>query len=76
MKKEILGFCYNRIWRAIKREVLYMRAGGFVDYREMDHAWMTANGTAMGPFGMMDAEGLDLVYDIEMMCYRDSQKSA
>jgi len=24
VKKELLGFCFNRVWRAIKRETLYM----------------------------------------------------
>ncbi|MBP1762874.1 MAG: 3-hydroxyacyl-CoA dehydrogenase family protein, partial [Firmicutes bacterium] len=74
VKKELLGFCYNRIWRAIKKEVLFMWAEDFVDYREIDRAWMIANGTPMGPFGLMDAIGLDVVYDIEMIYYQDSNK--
>jgi 3-hydroxybutyryl-CoA dehydrogenase len=74
VKKELLGFCYNRIWRAVKREALFMWANDFVDHREMDRAWMIANGTSMGPFGLMDAVGLDVVYDIEMMYHRESRK--
>ena len=74
VKRELLGFCYNRIWRAIKKEALFMWAEDFVDYREIDRAWMIANGTPMGPFGLMDAIGLDVVYDIEKICYQDSNK--
>ena len=74
VKKELPGFCYNRIWRAVKREVLFMWASDFVDHREMDRAWMIANNTPMGPFGLMDAVGLDVVYDIEMMYYSESKK--
>ncbi len=34
---------------------------------------MTANNNRMGPFGMMDAVGLDVVCDIETIYYRDSK---
>src|SRR5512135_907224 len=40
VNKELLGFCFNRVWRAIKREVLYMWGNGFVDYRDTDRGWM------------------------------------
>lgn len=73
VKKEILGFCFNRVWRAIKRETLYMWAEGFVDFRDIDRAWMIFSGMPHGPFGLMDAVGLDVVYDIEMVYYRESK---
>ena len=73
VKKEILGFCFNRVWRAIKKEVLYMWAEGFVDFRDIDRAWIIFTGQSQGPFGLMDNVGLDVVYDIEMVYYNDSQ---
>jgi len=73
VKKEILGFCFNRVWRAIKREVLYMWAGGYVDFKDIDRGWMNWAGMAMGPFGLMDNIGLDVVYDIEMVYYNESK---
>jgi len=72
VQKEILGFCFNRVWRAIKRETLYMWAGGFVDFRNIDRGWMIAYNDSMGPFGRMDRVGLDVVYDIEMVYYNES----
>jgi 3-hydroxybutyryl-CoA dehydrogenase len=72
VKKEILGFCFNRVWRAIKRETLHMWAGGYVDFRDIDRAWMVFTGMNVGPFGFMDAVGLDVVYDIEMVYYGES----
>jgi 3-hydroxybutyryl-CoA dehydrogenase len=72
VNKEILGFCFNRVWRAIKRETLYMWANGFVDFRDVDRAWMVFTGMKMGPFGLMDAVGLDVVHDIEMVYFEDS----
>ena len=73
VKKEILGFCFNRVWRAIKREVLYMWAGGYVDFKDIDRGWMNWAGMAMGPFGLMDNIGLDVVYDIEMVYFKESK---
>jgi 3-hydroxybutyryl-CoA dehydrogenase len=73
VKKEILGFCFNRVWRAIKREALHMWAGGYVDFRDIDRAWMIAYGTRLGPFGRMDRIGLDVVYDIEMVYFKESK---
>jgi len=73
VKKEILGFCFNRVWRAIKRETLYMWAEGFVDFRDIDRGWMIFTGMTQGPFGLMDNIGLDVVYDIEMVYYNESK---
>ena len=73
VKKEILGFCFNRVWRAIKREALYMWGEGFVDFRDIDRAWMIFTGTTWGPFSLMDNVGLDVVYDIEMVYYNESK---
>lgn len=73
VNKEILGFCFNRVWRAVKRETLYMWAEGFADFRDIDRGWMIFSGMAMGPFGNMDGIGLDVVYDIEMVYYNESK---
>ena len=78
VKKEILGFCFNRVWRAVKREVLRMWAEGYVDFRDVDRAWMLFNGmkhdsSAFGPFALMDKVGLDVIYDIEMVYFNESQ---
>jgi 3-hydroxybutyryl-CoA dehydrogenase len=72
VKREILGFCFNRVWRAIKREALYIWANGFVDFRDVDRAWMVFTKMKEGPFGLMDKVGLDVVHDIETVYYRDS----
>jgi 3-hydroxybutyryl-CoA dehydrogenase len=75
VKKELLGFCFNRVWRAVKREVLHMWANDFVDFRDIDRAWMKFTGREdrPGPFGLMDNVGLDVIYDIEMVYYRNSK---
>jgi 3-hydroxybutyryl-CoA dehydrogenase len=73
VNRELLGFCFNRVWRAIKREVLYMWGNGFVDFQDVDRAWMVFTGMKEGPFALMDKVGLDVVWDIEMVYYNDSK---
>ena len=75
-RKEIMGFSFNRIWRAVKRESLYLIDNGYSTYEEIDRAWMLEFGTAIGPFGIMDEIGLDVVRDIEMQYYLDSNKES
>jgi 3-hydroxybutyryl-CoA dehydrogenase len=72
VKKEILGFCFNSVWRAVKRQTLYMWAGGFVDFRDIDRAWMVFTGMTYGPFFLMDLVGLDVILAIENVYFADS----
>lgn len=73
VKKEILGFCFNSVWRAIKKQTLYMWGNDFVDFRDIDRAWQIFTKMRVGPFGLMDTVGLDTVYNIEMVYYNDSK---
>jgi len=72
VQKEILGFCFNSVWRAVKRQTLYMWAGGFVDFRDIDRAWMVFTGMTYGPFFLMDLVGLDVIHAIEMIYFKES----
>jgi 3-hydroxybutyryl-CoA dehydrogenase len=72
VKKECLGFVFNRIWRAIKKECLKIWAGGYADIETVEAAWKIFTGMGLGPFRLMDAVGLDVVYDIEMSYYNES----
>ncbi len=73
VKKEALGFCFNSVWRALKKQTLYMWANGIVDFRDVDRAWTIFSGMKAGPFAMMDVVGLDTVYNIEMVYYNESK---
>jgi 3-hydroxybutyryl-CoA dehydrogenase len=64
-RKESLGFIYNRIWAAIKREALAVAAEGVATPEEIDRLFVSVLATQAGPFRMMDAVGLDVVLDIE-----------
>jgi 3-hydroxyacyl-CoA dehydrogenase len=73
VNKEILGFCFNSVWRAIKKQTLYMWANGFVDFRDIDRAWRIFTGMKVGPFALMDSVGLDTVCNIENVYYEESK---
>jgi 3-hydroxybutyryl-CoA dehydrogenase len=73
VKKEMLGFCFNSVWRAIKKQTLFMWANEVADFRDIDRAWRIFTGMKVGPFGIMDSVGLDTVHNIEMVYYNDSK---
>ncbi len=70
--KESTGFIFNRVWRAIKKECLTVVDEGVASFEDVDRAWMSLYGTDMGPFGLMDRVGLDVVRDIELVYYGES----
>jgi 3-hydroxybutyryl-CoA dehydrogenase len=70
--KEIMGFSFNRVWRAVKREMLHLVANGYSSFEDLDRAWMLEFNMPYGPFGLMDRIGLDVIRDIEMQYYLDS----
>ncbi|MBW1773152.1 MAG: 3-hydroxyacyl-CoA dehydrogenase family protein [Deltaproteobacteria bacterium] len=70
VKKEIMGYAHNRLWRAMKKEVLFLINEGHIDAHDMDRAFMLEWNVPIGPCGLMDEIGLDVVRDIEMNCYK------
>ena len=72
VRKESTGFIFNRVWRAIKKECLHLVDEGVASHEDVDRAWMIAIGMPVGPFGLIDMVGLDVVRDIEMVYYRES----
>jgi len=72
LRREILGYASNRVWRAVKKEVLFLLDRGYITAEDLDRAWMLDWGTPLGPCGLMDRVGLDVVRDIEMVYYEAS----
>lgn len=66
-RKESTGFIYNRIWAAIKREVLLTLEQGVSTPQEIDSMFTTMFRIPMesGPCNLMDMVGLDTVANIE-----------
>ena len=70
--KESTGFLWNRIWRVIKKDSLEIVNAGISSHEDVDRAWMIFTGMSIGPFGVMDMTGLDVVRDIELVYYNES----
>ena len=65
VRAESVGFIFNRIWAAIKREALAVVHEGVAPPEDIDRIWHDVFGSPAGPFRMMDQVGLDVVLDIE-----------
>ncbi len=72
VNKESKGFLFNRVWRAIKRETLHLVDEGVASHEDVDRAWMISLNAPIGPFGLMDMVGLDVVRDIELSYFEAS----
>jgi len=72
VKKECLGFVFNRIWHTARREALNMWDKGYADIETIDLAWKIFTGMKMGPFILMDGIGLDTVYAVQMSYFEES----
>jgi 3-hydroxybutyryl-CoA dehydrogenase len=71
--REIMGYAQNRIWRAIKRECLFLADRGYATPAEIDKGWMVRFGQDIGPFGIMDEVGLATVLAIEQSYAKHSR---
>ena len=73
VKKECLGFVFNRIWHTARKEALNMWDKGYADIETIDTAWKIFTGMKMGPFVLMDGIGLDTVYAVQMSYFEESR---
>jgi 3-hydroxybutyryl-CoA dehydrogenase len=63
--RESVGFIFNRIWAAIKRESLSVVEEGVAKPEDVDRMWNLFTASMSGPFRLMDKVGLDTVLAIE-----------
>jgi 3-hydroxybutyryl-CoA dehydrogenase len=73
VKKEMIGLGFARILHSLYQHALSMWAGGYMDFRDMDRAWMIFTQMPQGPFGLMDAIGLDVLFNLLMVYYQESK---
>src|SRR6266849_854055 len=65
VQRESIGFIFNRIWAAIKRESLAVVADGVATPKDVDRIFQSVLRSAEAPFRLMDKVGLDVVLNIE-----------
>jgi 3-hydroxybutyryl-CoA dehydrogenase len=65
VQRESVGFIFNRIWAAIKRESLSVVEEGVAELEDIDRIWELFTASQPAPFRLMDRVGLDVVLAIE-----------
>lgn len=63
LHKENRGYVLNALLGPVLTIALILVVEGIASKEEVDAAWMKHRRTPMGPFGMMDLFGLNVVYD-------------
>jgi 3-hydroxybutyryl-CoA dehydrogenase len=65
VQRESVGFIFNRIWAAIKRESLSVVEEGVANLEDVDRMFNLFTAHQPAPFRLMDRVGLDVVLAIE-----------
>ena len=63
MKKEKGGYLYNTLLGGLLGAAWGLVLGGYAEPEDVDRAYMLVNRQAVGPFGIMDAIGLNVIMD-------------
>lgn len=64
LKKEREGYLHNTMFGALLGTAHALAAFAGADFKEIDRSWMLNQNDPIGPFGMLDGVGLNLVMDI------------
>jgi 3-hydroxybutyryl-CoA dehydrogenase len=56
------GYVFNWLLRSLLQSALQLKAKGVAQPDEIDFAWRQVTGMELGPFGIMDQIGLDLIH--------------
>jgi 3-hydroxybutyryl-CoA dehydrogenase len=63
LKKENPGYVINAILVPVLATAMLMRQKGEATIEEIDRAWMIQQGVPIGPFGLFDLFGINVIYD-------------
>jgi 3-hydroxybutyryl-CoA dehydrogenase len=64
MRKEHHGYVFNAMYSAVNREAITLAEQGVASIEDIDRSWMQVMKMPIGPFGMLDAVGLDTAWTI------------
>ncbi len=64
LKKEREGYLHNTLFGALLGTALVLASLTGADFKNIDRAWMLNQNDTIGPFGMLDGVGLNLVKDV------------
>ena len=64
LHREHHGYVFNAMYTALNREAITMAEQGVASVEDIDRAWMHVTKAPVGPFGALDAVGIDTVWKI------------
>ncbi len=63
LKADKSGYCYNTMIDGLFAAAIILSTDFGICFFDIDRAWMTKTDSLLGPFGMMDGVGLNVIYD-------------
>jgi 3-hydroxybutyryl-CoA dehydrogenase len=64
LRREHNGYVFNAMFNAVNREAITMAEQGVASLEDIDRAWMVVTKWPHGPFGGLDAIGIDVAWQI------------
>jgi 3-hydroxybutyryl-CoA dehydrogenase len=64
LRREHHGYVFNAMFTAVNREAITMAEQGVASVEDIDRAWMHVTKSPYGPFGALDAVGIDTAWQI------------
>ncbi len=64
LRREHSGYVFNTMYTALNREAITMAERGVASIEDIDRAWMGVTKSPVGPFGALDAVGIDTAWRI------------
>lgn len=64
LRHEHNGYVFNAMFSAVNREAITMAEQGVASFEDIDRAWMHVTKSPYGPFGALDAVGLETAWQI------------
>jgi 3-hydroxybutyryl-CoA dehydrogenase len=64
LHREHHGYVFNAMYTALNREAITMAERGVASVEDIDRSWMHVIKTPVGPFGALDAVGIDTAWKI------------
>jgi 3-hydroxybutyryl-CoA dehydrogenase len=64
LHREHHGYVFNAMYTALNREAITMAERGVASIEDIDRSWMGVTKAPVGPFGALDAVGLDTAWKI------------
>lgn len=64
LRREHNGYVFNAMYAALNREAITMAEQDVASIEDIDRSWMHVTKSPYGPFGALDAVGLDTAWEI------------